>query len=273
VPFASGLLRVGPDGRLVVDREPLPVRALPDARPVVSEGGTAAVFADPTDRYPHGVLGDELEAGSIAVVRPDGGVRRLLPRSGGVFEGLAPVWFREGKRDLLAVTESAAGVGSRISIYDPRDGLVAAGPPIGEGEKWRHLLSVGPFGPDGETEIAVTRTPHLTPVVEFYRPNLRDGTLELVLAAPGLPTHEIGSRNLETVTAGDLDGDGRAELLLPYREANALVALRHTRSGVEVAWQLPLGGPLSTNLAPATDRSGRIAIAAGTADGRLLVWR
>ena len=49
--------------------------------------------------------------------------------------------------------------------------------------------------------------------------------------------------------------------------------MRRTKGGVETAWRLPLGDTLATNLASATDLEGRVALAAGTAEGKLRIWR
>lgn len=253
------------------------VRALPDARVVRSDGGVLAVASDPTGAYKHGVLGDETEAGSITLLEGGAGgpkvSGRILPKSGGVFETLAPVWFEASPgRELLAVTESDEEGGARISAYDPDGTLALAGPPVGEGMKWRHLLAAGPFGPGGEVEVAVTRTPHAGGVIEFYRPNPGEGTLEIVATLPGYTTHTIYSRNLDAARAGDLDGDGAWEVLVPDRFRTGLAAVRHMQNGAEEVWKLPVGGTLATNLASATDPEGRLSVAVGRTDGVLRIW-
>ena len=154
VQAGSGVLGVTPEGRMVSDRsEDLAVSTLPDARIVEAENGSLAVLSDPTTRYGRGLLGDELEAGSITVLDPERGgyavAGTVRPESGGVFETLAPMWFRigAGKEEVLAVTESTERKGSRISVYLPSGALVAAGPFVGEPQGWRHLIAAGPFGP------------------------------------------------------------------------------------------------------------------------------
>jgi hypothetical protein len=118
----GGRLGVAPDGRLVSEvGEDLPVSALPDARIVEAESGSLAVLADPTRRYPHAILGDSVEAGSIGVLEVERGgyalSRRVQPESDGVFEALAPLWFRPRTGgELLAITESTGGEGSRMSV-------------------------------------------------------------------------------------------------------------------------------------------------------------
>lgn len=276
----AGLLGVSTDGTLFIEPGEVPSpRVLPDARIVENDGGSVAVLSSPTRRYVHGVIGDDLEAGSISVLRPGGGGYQLSaeiqPESGGVFEGISPLWFRPapGEEELLAVTESVESVGSRISVYDPDGTLVAAGPFIGTPQKWRHLVAAGPFGPDGEVEIVAMRTPHVGGMTEFYRLDRKQGTLKVAATGKGYPSHTIYSRNLDAVRAGDFDNDGAWELVAPDASYTGLVAVRHTESGVEPVWTLPLNGSLATNLATATDKDGRVALAAGTLDGTLRIWR
>lgn len=279
VPFGDGLLGVTSDGRLFTKPGGVTqIPVLPDARPVESVTGSVAVLSDPTSRIIHGVLGDNLEAGSITVLEPAGESFEpngpIRPESGGTFEALAPLWFRPvaGEKELLAVTETTERWGSRISVYDPGGALVAAGPFIGRAQRWRHLLAAGPFGPNGEVEIAAMRTPHVGPQVEFYEIDPDSGGLDLEATGPGYPSHTIYSRNLDAARAGDLDGNGRWELLVPGPNYDALVAIQHTRDGVEPVWSLPLGGTLTTNLASATDSRGRVQLAAGRTDRVLRIW-
>lgn len=277
----AGLLGITSDGTLFAEpgKSP-PLTTLPDARIVQNKSGAVAVLSSPTDRYVHGVLGDGLEAGEISVLGPGGGGyeldAKIQPESGGVFETLAPLWFGPGgagEEELLAVTESSQGLGSRISVYSAGGALVAAGPFVGAPQAWRHLIAAGPFGPNGAFEIAATRTPHVGGTTEFYRLDRESGELKLAATGPGYPSHTIYSRNLDAATAGDLDGDGSWELLVPNASYNGLVALRHTGNGVERAWDLPASSSLGTNIAATTDKEGRIAVAVGTLDGNLRIWR
>ncbi len=281
----KGLLVVAEDGNLFADNGGrfVPVgspqaRALPDARAVRSPSGRIAVLSDPTERYAHNVIGDDLEAESIIILEPSEEsaeiVGRILPESGGVFELVSPLWFEgpSGEEEVLAVSESTPDAGSRIAVYDPDGGLVAAGPFMGQGQRWRHLLAAGPFGPNGEVEIAAIRTPHIGGVVEFYAIDEDGGELEIVATQPGYSSHEIYSRNLDTARAGDLDGDGAFELLVPSQDRTELGAIRHGEGEAEVAWTLPVGGMLTTNLATAAAPDGRVAVAAGREGGVLRIW-
>lgn len=273
VPFAGGLAFVAADGRVVIEsetgRSTHAVDALPDARPI-SDGRRLYVLARATTEYRHGVLGDAVEAGGVAVFDADGqGHRRTLPPPDGtVIEGIAPIVTDLGGDRVVLVTASDGSAGARLLALDPSGGVLARGPPVGTGFRWRHQLAVAPFGPAGRREVAVVRTPHIGGVAEFYR---REGD-RLVLAATedgGYATHRIGSRNLDMALAGRFDG-GRPRLLVPAGDGRRLVALARREDGVEEAWSLPLGGRLTTNLAAATVE-GTIRLAAGV-DGGLRLW-
>ena len=71
--------------------------------------------------------------------------------------------------------------------------------------------------------------------------------------------------------AGDMDGDGRIELLVPTQDMTELAGIRRTGSGAAVAWTVPVGGTLTTNLAAIDLGDGRFAVAAGS-DENLRVW-
>lgn len=281
LPVGSGrLLFVEDDGSValwedgVVDR--LQVAALRDARIVRIYADTYAILSGATTRYRHGALGDDTEAGQLTVFEVSDG---LLSRSqvnsaeGVVVEGQLPIAtpLDPETGPLLIVTLTDASSGARVAAFD-RDGeRIATGPAIGTGFRWRHQLCVAPFGPDGELELAVVRTPHIGGVVEFYR--RRDDRLEIVATRDGFSSHAFGSRNLDGGVAGDLDGDGAVELLVPIQDRRALVGIRRTVDGTQPAWRLPLGGALSTNVAGTSTAGGRAAVAAGRADGTVLVWQ
>ena len=279
----SRLLGVEQDGTAFLERgvgssEALGIAALPDDRFVRGANGTLAALSSPTERYDHAVLGDGVEADSMTLLRPgeeenlEAGT--IFPESGGVFEAVAPLWFEVPGADgeLLAVMESTVESATRISVYSLDGSLVAAGPFIGEPYKWRHLLAAGPFGPNGEIELVDTLTPHIGGTIEFYRPDFDNGSLDIVATQTGYTSHRIYTRNLDTARAGDLDGDGRWELLVPNDSYTELGAIRHEEAGATVAWTLPADGTIVTNLASATNSDGRAQIAAGREDGMLRIW-
>ena len=267
------------DGDLVVKiaglSTVLPLNALPDARLVTDEEDRLLVLTDATEIYPHGVLGDGAEAHSLTLVRtkPSVGVvwTVRLP-DGDVVEGIAPIWSDldgDGVREIL-VTVSNSDMGARLVVFNDAGDTVAFGPTVGRGSRWRHQLAAAPFGPSGEIEIADVLTPHIGGIVEFYR--LDNDSLRVVAKVPGFRSHKIGSRNLDMAVAGDFDGDGRVELLVPSQGLDEIGGIRRTEAGAEVAWTLTIHGKVSTNLAAVTTESGELMLGVGREDGTLLVW-
>ena len=279
LPATGRLAYVAGDGDLVVvagaQAVRLPVDALPDARLVVDEFERILLLSMPTKRYAHGVLGDAIEAGGITLVQtsPEPRVVRTIRVPGpAVIEGLSAIWYDldgDGRREII-VTVSDEHVGARLVAFDEQGNRVAEGPPVGRGYRWRHQLAAADFAPGGELEIAAVRTPHIGGVVEFFR--LEGDSLRLTATRTGYSTHRIGSRNLEMWLAGDLDGDGRLELLVPDQSFRYLAAIRRTRDGTEEAWRLDAGGPIGTNPAAAILPDGGLAVGVGREDGVLRLW-
>jgi hypothetical protein len=261
---------IGGGGEVVVAGEAIEVDALPDARLVIDEVDRLAVLGDATDRYPHGILGDDLEAGSISIIETTPEVRvvsQIVLPAPQVVEGLSPIWADlngDGSREII-VTVSEPGDGAHLAAYAEDGRLVGAGPGFGRSSRWRHQLAVGPFAPDGTLELVAVRTPHIGGVVEYYR--LEGGELRLVASLDGHTSHVIGSRNLDMAAGGDFDGDGRLELLLPVDDYTSLSALRRNPDGVDVAWSVPLDGRLATNLATVTLDDGSLIVGGATTEG------
>jgi len=253
----------------------LTVNALPDARILVDERQRLLLLTDPTGRYDHGVLGDDIEAGSITLVETQPVpkvVQKIIIDPPSVIEGIAPMWVDftgDGMREII-VTRSDVNQGAQTVVFNEDGGEVAAGPSIGLGYRWRNQLAVAPFGPHGELEFVDVLTPHISGVVEFYR--LLGNRLEILAQQPGFTSHVIGTRNLDMALAGDFDGDGQVEVLLPSQDRLELGVISHTLDGAQVAWSLPVGGIVSTNLTAVSFPGGSIAVGVGREDGVLRVW-
>ncbi len=258
-----------------------PVTALPDARILFAANGRLLLFTDPTDHYPHGVLGDALEAGGFVLIdtAPEVQVAAhfLIPEPQ-VAEGIMPLWADwdgDGQREIV-VTLSTADQGAQIVLFNEAGTQLATGPAVGQGNRWRHQIALAPFGPGGETELAAVLTPHIGGVVEFYQ--WTGNALQVVAQLPGYTSHVIGSRNLDMAMAGDFNGDGRAELLLPTQDRTQLGGIQRTAEGVAAVYHVDIGGELATNLAGATlgtqeAAPGNMAVGLGRTDGILRIWQ
>ena len=276
VPVAGGLSWVRGDGRLQTPGGVADIDALPDGVPVARDG-RVFVLAEPTDSYSHGVLGDETEAESVAVVDAASGTveHYLRPPEGTVIEGRSTMLATLGGDPSAVVTASDSEGGARIVACGVDGDWRAVGPPIGGGFRWRHQLAVAPFGPDGEQTIGAIKTPHIGGVAEFYR---RDGD-RLTLDATddgSYQSHEIGSRNLGGGMAGRFAGDDRWLLLVPDRPRESLIALSwvggESGTAVERVFSLPLGGALTTNVAAVEDSGETGAVFAAGTDAGVRFW-
>ncbi len=279
VPILDLQASILPGGALHVEGESvqnqLGLDALPDGRLLQDESGRLLVLGGPTQAYAHAVLGDGIEAtrASLVDMRPiPPSIKHVQVPDGQVFEGLSAIWVdinEDGEREIV-LTASEAAQGAQIQVFSEEGVLLAASQPIGLGYRWRHQIAVAPFGPRGEIELVSVRTPHLGGVVEFMRWEGAD--LPVVAQLGGFTSHNLGSRNLDLAVAGDFDGDGLTELLLPAQDRSSLGAVQHTTEGAQLVWELPLDGRLSTNLAVLRSRQGTLSVGAGLQAGRLRLW-
>lgn len=246
--------------------------ALPDGRLLSDEAGRLLTLSTPTDVYQHGVLGDELEAKGVSLVSIGEGVSRLGIYSDQVIEGIAPIWAdlnADGEREILLTLSNRQG-GAQLVVMNESGEIIAQGEPIGTGYRWRHQIAAAPIGPDREMEIIDVLTPHIGGVVEFFR--VEGEKLVKAAEISGFTSHVIHTRNLDMAFAGDLDADGRLELLLPRQDLSSLGILQRSGSGVEVVGELALEGGLTSNLAAVSLPDGGMAVAAGMGSGVLRVW-
>ncbi|MCL4261777.1 MAG: hypothetical protein KJ069_01110 [Anaerolineae bacterium] len=253
-----------------------PITALPDARLLFDGHGRLLLLTDPTERYPHGVLGDAIEAGGFALIKTDPEIEVvahfLIPEPQ-VVEGIMPLWADwngDGNREIL-LTLSDADQGAQLTLFAEDGTQLATAPPIGQGNRWQHQIAIAPFGPNGEMELTAVRTPHIGGVVEFYQ--WQEGELRLVAELPGYSSHVIGSRNLDMAMVGDFDGDGRTELLLPTTDGTQLGGIQRTDAGATAVYHLDIGSELTSNLAGVAMGEGQTAVGLGRSDNVLRIWQ
>lgn len=72
--------------------------------------------------------------------------------------------------------------------------------------------------------------------------------------------------------AADFDSDGRIELLVPNQQFDTLGAIRRTIDGAEVAWRIPVGGRISTNIAAVQLADDTVVLGVGHTGKMLRVW-
>ncbi len=254
--------------------------AIPDSVPV-SNGTVTVLLVEPTERYPHGALGDRIEAAAIRVIGPSQTIDIALPESD-VVEGTSAMLadLDDDGVDEIIVTQANRSGGARLVAYGLDGELIAESEPIGTTNRWRHQIAVGPTGPDGETELVVVRTPHIGGIVEWFRLERSGGDARLELVSRFDPStggihttsHPIGTTLLDLAAVFDADGDGALELVIPTQDRSSLAIVGRTNDGAELEALVDIPGNVSTNLAIAQRDDGSLFAAVGTDSGQLVTW-
>lgn len=181
-----------------------PVRA--EDSPGCAISITAAAYDGPSDRYPHGALGDPLEWTELRLqVTPAASCGRettalvlTLPEAL-VFEDTAPRLADldgDGLAEVITV-ESHQMNGARLAIYGAVSGSVvriAATPYIGRRFRWLAPVGAADLDGDGAMELAYVDRPHLAKTLRVWR--FLDGRLSEVASLEGLTNHGFGQTEI-----------------------------------------------------------------------------
>ena len=247
-----------PSGPRVVSR--VDAQALLDSRITLgsldgSSALQAVVLSDATERYPHGVLGDKLEASALTVIAVESNALtikfRYVVRAPAVLEDLIAIMapIGEGRRPAVVVVKSAPRLGSSILVLGWREGrleVIAEGPVFGQSNRWVHVIGAADLSGDGIPELIAVNTPHLAGVLVAYE--RRAASLVPSAKALGYASHAAGSRNQDQAVIADMSGKGRLEVILPRQGRDVLAALEMVGGRWEERWALQLTGPVQSNL-------------------------
>ncbi|SHG55838.1 FG-GAP repeat domain-containing protein [Cognatishimia maritima] len=202
---------------------------------------TSAKFTDPTTRYAHAVLGDDIEWGALELRLESGKRLRVVLPESRVFEDLAP---RLADIDLdgdfeVIVVESSQTQGGRLAIYD-ETGLIAATPFIGRKFRWLAPVGAADLDGDGRIEIAYVDRPHLAKTLRIWR--FEKGTLTEVAKLDGVTNHRIGE---DFISGGIRDcGDG-PEMVVATANWQTIVAVTFDGSSAVAKDIASFAGPKS----------------------------
>jgi hypothetical protein len=182
----------------------------------------SARYEDPTTRYAHGVLGDAIEHGTLAITLSSGAVRRFTLSENSVFEDtaarLADV-TGDGFAEVIVV-ESEQSSGARLAVYGAT-GRIAATPFIGTRFRWLAPLGAADLDGDGRIELAYVDRPHLAKILRIWR--FDEGDLVPVADLMGLTNHRVG----ETDIAGGIRTcTDTPEMILASADWSEVQALR-----------------------------------------------
>ncbi|KIC16286.1 FG-GAP repeat domain-containing protein [Leisingera sp. ANG-DT] len=209
------------------------------AGPLAQEAGAGVIgagYGDPTTRYGHAVLGDDVEYGSLVLtVASTGGsgaslaadyktseILIRLPQDH-VFEDIAPRLADvdgDGSPEVLVV-ETDVAAGAQLAVYDADGEKITETPHIGTRNRWLAPIGAADLDGDGHVEIAYIDRPHLAKTLRIWR--FRDGALHEVASKAGLTNHRIGE---DFITSGIRDCGQGAELVMVSGDWRRIIAAR-----------------------------------------------
>jgi len=256
----------GPAFRAVLDRgkltlEPDDELAAPETRPDMLPDGVlvkgrrnihAAWLTGPTDRYGHGVLGDAIEAGGVAVELKNGVVQRYDLPQDSVFEDRFPRLADvdgDGLHEVVLV-RSYLDAGAAVMVLKSGPGglkPLAESAAIGLANRWLNPVGVADFDGDGRPEIAVVETPHIGGILRLH--GLSGTGLPVELRKDGFSNHAMGSSDLGLSAITDANGDGRPDMVVPDASRRALRVITIRGGELEQIALAPLPRPLASNIA------------------------
>ncbi len=166
----------------------------------------SAEFKEPTTRYGHGVLGDDIEYGALEITSNNHNTSsRLISGTANkrtrylvrlpldhVFEDIAPRLVDVTGDDApeVIVVETDVARGAQLAIYGAGAKKLAATPHIGRSNRWLAPIGAADLDGDGHVEIAYIDRPHLARTLRIWR--FAEGALSEVGTKKGLTNHRIG---------------------------------------------------------------------------------
>jgi hypothetical protein len=182
---------------------------------------TSADYTAPTTRYAHGILGDAIEHGALALKLSNGRVISVTLPISDVFEDTTPPLSDmdgDGSPEVIVV-QSNRRLGAKLAIYD-ETGLIADTPIIGRANRWLAPLGAADLDGDGVIEVAYIDRPHLAKTLRIWR--FVAGELIHVADLGGFTNHRIGERD---IAGGIRTCNGRPEMIVASADWSQLVSV------------------------------------------------
>lgn len=271
-PCPDALLCITPEEPILPDA---PEDGIPDGRIAVAASGDGiqrAWYADPTERYTHGALGDIVEGG--ALVAEDVYGQRFTASLGPteVFEDLTPrIVDIDGDGDNEIITiRTSLNSGAQIAVYGMSGTRLierTATTPIGRANRWLNIAGIADFTGDGQLNIAVVKTPHIGGILEILRWGRNE--LKRVDSAEGFSNHVLGSTDQGLSAIGKVNDDRIPDLVLPDAQRRSLRAVTAAGGRILEIASIPLPAEVVTAIGVVSD-SGKAIFATGLSDGSLV---
>ena len=255
--------------------------AIPDARVTISPKNIReAWLTRPNQRYDHAILGDNIEAGGLAVNLASKRRLEIFADKGSVFEDrIARLVDLDGDgENEIVVVRTLLDRGASLAVYGV-SGLdiieLAETDPIGLSHRWLNPAVAADFDGDGKVEIAWVETPHIGGILKVARlTGTGTGTkrqLKIVAELSGFSNHTIGSRELMQAVTFDWDKDGINDIILPGAQRQMIRVVSLSSGQLKVIDEISIDGEIASPLIAADlDGNGVGEVLLVTKDAQLL---
>lgn len=225
---------------------------IPHSRLTIGSNHIAQVWlGGPTRRYPHGVLGDDIEAAVLGIATDASDVVELRLPDDAVFEDLVPRLVDadgDGKDEVMVVRSTLSG-GATLSLYRLHAGLLselASTPPIGRPGRWLNPVGAADLDGNGRVDLIYVETPHIGGKLRVWE--IDGNQLQQKDARHGVSNHAIGSTALGLHALQDIDGDGLLDIVVPDQPRTSLIAFSLAGGRLREIARLSLPGAVATNI-------------------------
>ena len=165
---------------------------------VSRDSSVFAQYAQPVDRYGHGILGDRIEAGQLVVV-VDGEFMDLTLNESFVFEDIRPRLAdvdNDGNLEFVCI-RTHVDKGAGIIIYKVIDNTLseyAFVPEIGIRNRWLNIVAIDDLNNDNTIDLAWIQTPHIGGILKIAEISVNE--LIVLDEKSQYSNHRIGETNL-----------------------------------------------------------------------------
>lgn len=225
-----------PAGVFDETRQPAP-DGLPDGLIDIAPSGDIrrAWYSQPTERYPHAILGDGVEAGTLNIQTENGERFRIVLPKEEVFEDRYPRIADlngDGLNEVVTIRASLS-LGASVTVYGMNgEAFVkkASTGFIGRANRWLNIAAITPMTGTRANEIAFVSTPHIGGTLHVVR--YAGGKLISLGSVKGFSNHEIGSREMRLSAVADVDSNGRADIAVPSADRKSLRIMGFSSGGL-----------------------------------------